>query len=93
MITAMYSSKTNTFGTTVITTTIGRGTATREMGRWPQYCLSPRREMGDGWRYREAGGGRSPRNPKGDGRFYKNWSVSQWDMGDSDPLSPLYRCS
>ena len=23
------------------------------------------REMGDGWRYREAGGGRSPRNPKG----------------------------
>ena len=31
---------------------------------------------------REAGGGRAPRNPKGDGRFCKNWSVSQWEMGD-----------
>ena len=48
-------------------------------GRW---------EMGDGWHYREAGGGRSPRNPKGDRIFYKNWSASQWEMGDLSKITP-----
>ena len=58
---------------------------------WPQFCITPGWEMGDGWHYREPGGGRSPRNPKGDGRFCKNRSVSQWEMGDSDLCPSVYR--
>ena len=57
-----------------------RGTATREMGDGLNFAYLPggRWEMVGVIGRREAGGVRSPRNPKGDGGFCKNWSVSQW---------------
>ena len=62
------------------------------------------REMGDGLNFAYFPGGRWEmvgvigRREAGDrlatlretGDSAKNWSVSQWEMGDSDPLSPQY---
>ena len=69
--------------------TCKRGTAKREMGYGLNfaYITGGRWEMVGVIGRREAGGGRAPRNPKGDGRFCKNWSVSQWEKGD---LSKIY---
>ena len=62
------------------------------LGRWEMASILPISQTGDGRWLALSGGGRrdrSPHNPKGDGRFYKNWSVSHWEMGYLSKITHL----
>ena len=62
------------------------------LGRWEMASILPISQAGDGRWLALSGGGRrdrSPHNPKGDGRFYKNWSVSHWEMGYLSKITHL----